>query len=79
MAYTTGQTTAQMITELQTVNPALANDAILTLLSSLAAVPITSGTFGNPVLFSGVLVKCTTGYGVSPGTTPVYAYDASPS
>jgi hypothetical protein len=76
MAYTTGQTTAQMITELQTVNPALNNDAILTFLSTLATgSPVAIGT---GITFSGVLVKCTTGYGVSPGTTPVYAYDASP-
>ena len=77
MAYTIGQTTAQMITELQSVNPLLNNDAILTILTGLAqGSPV---AVGSPILVSGVLVKCTTGYGVSPGTTPVYAYDASPA
>lgn len=77
MAYTTTQSTAQMITELQTVNPSLTTDAILTFLSELATGwPVAVGT---GITFNGVLVKCTTGYGLPPGTTPVYAYDATPA
>ena len=38
-----------------------------------------AGSVGTGITFNGVLVKCTTGYGLPPGTTPVYAYDASAS
>lgn len=77
MAFTTGQTTAQMITELQSVNANLNPDAIMSFLTQLAQgwpVPV-----GTPTMFATVLVKCTTGYATPPGTTPVYAYDATPS
>lgn len=77
MAYTTGQTAAQITTELQSVNANLTQDAINTILSTLAAGSPTP--VGTPILVSGVLLKCSQGYGVSPGTTPVYAYDAGPS
>lgn len=78
MAFTTGQTTAQMITEIQSVNTAINNDACLTFLSSLAMG--IQAAVGTPVIFSGILIKCTTGYGTpSAVTAPVYAYDATPS
>lgn len=77
MAYSASQTTAQMITELQTVNPSLQTDAILTFLSELATGwPVAVGT---GLTFNGVLIKCITGYGLPPGTTPAYEYDATPA
>ncbi len=77
MAYTTSQTPAQVTTAIQTANTSAQFDAIQNALSGLAQGQVTP--VGTPVLLWGVLVKCTTGYGSTPGgTTPVYAYDASP-
>jgi len=80
MAYTTGQTLAQIITAVQaatgnSVN-APAADAITNAMSGLAVAAAPYPAVGTPILFAGVLIKCTTGV---TGGTPVYAYDASPA
>jgi hypothetical protein len=78
MAYTTGQGTAATVTAIQSANSAAQFDAVNNALSSLAQANVTP--IGSPVLLWGVLVKCTTGYGsTAGGTTPVFAYDASPA
>jgi hypothetical protein len=45
------------------------------MLSGLAGAVPPNPTPGTPILFAGVLIKCTTPYS---GGTPVYAYDATP-
>jgi hypothetical protein len=78
MAYTTGQTTAQIVTAIQSANSAALSDAIQNALSGLALAQVTP--INTPVLLWGVLVKCTTGYGNAlPAVTPVFAYDATPA
>lgn len=76
MAFTNTQSTAQTLAAIQTANTAAATDAVSNALSSLAAGNTTP--IGTPVLLWGVLVKCTTGYGGIPATTPVFSFDASP-
>lgn len=74
MAYSTAQTVANVITTVQTANPAIGADAINNLCSGLAAGSTTP--IGTPVLFSGVLIKCTTSYAQGGA---VFSTDASPA
>lgn len=77
MAYTTGAGTAATLAAIQTANATAQTDAVTNALSSLASAWTTP--IGTPVLMWGILVKCTTGWGSTPGgTLPVFAYDASP-
>lgn len=79
MAYTTAQTAAQVVTAVQTATGTIyapATDAINNMLSGLAGAVAPNPPIGTPVLYAGVLIKCTSGF--SSGT-PVYAYDASPA
>lgn len=75
MAYTTGASLATtngiLVTAGATVDAA--NNA-LSALATGAPTPV-----GTPILLWGVLVKCTTGWGVAlGGTNPVFSYDATP-
>lgn len=83
MAYTTGQTAAQVVTAVQgaTGNStfAPAADAINNMLSGLANAQPPYPAIGSPVLFANVLVKCTTGFTFGSATQPVYAYDTAPA
>jgi hypothetical protein len=76
MAYTASASFATTVGILVTAGAA--TDAANNALSSLAAAATTP--IGTPVLLWGVLVKCTTGWGSTPGgTPPVFSYDASPA
>jgi hypothetical protein len=80
MAYTTGQTLAQIITAVQAAtgnsvnNPAA--DAITNAMSGLATALPPYPPVNSPILFAGVLIKCTTS---NVANTPVFAYDATPA
>lgn len=74
MAYSTAQTVANVIATVQTANPAIGVDAINNMCSGLASgftVPL-----GTPVLFGGVLIKCTTGFAAG---GQLFSTDASPA
>ena len=69
--YTTGRSTAQMVTTITGANAAANVDSVSNALSGLAVGQVTP--VGTPVLIFGVLVVCTTGY----PSTPVFAYDST--
>jgi hypothetical protein len=54
-------------------------DAANNALSGLATGTAPYPAVGTPVLIWNTLVKCTTGWGVPPGTAPVFSYDAAPA
>jgi hypothetical protein len=74
VAYSTGQTVANVISTVQTANPAIGTDAINNMCSGLAAGSI--APLGTPVLFGGVLIKCTTGFAAG---GQLFSADASPA
>jgi hypothetical protein len=79
MAYTTGASFAATAAAIISATPAAQADAVNNALSGLATATPPNPAIGTPVLIWNVLVKCTTGWGVPPGTAPVFSYDASPA
>jgi hypothetical protein len=87
VAFTTGQTMAQMITELtgsgtlpngQAVSTEQAVEALNTLAHANGNQPTIGGA--PAAMLFGILVKCTTTYYSQPlNTAPVFAYDATPT